>query len=110
MAPTANRLRHLIREEKDDVWEDVALKFRVPLKGGRQLPSRVLSPFVFCSETERKQVEKAILKRLDSTQVDVLVKRGNWDIFMREFNRLRRVKELVVKSRGKQNARASVPG
>ena len=50
----------------------MAVPFRVPLKGGRKLRTRVLNPLVFCSKTEKGTAEKNMLSRLGGTNVEVL--------------------------------------
>jgi hypothetical protein len=110
LAPSADRLKHTIREARKDAWGEMAIRHSVPLKGGRRLPTRVLNPFVFCTAKERQAVEASIDRRMTSSKIDVLVKRGNWREFLGEIKRRERMKEYVAKHRSKKAADGETSG
>jgi hypothetical protein len=107
LSPTANRLRHVIHEVQDDPWDNIAVRFRVPLKGGRSLRTHVLNPFVFCSKEERRSVERRIMARLESTKIDVLVKKDNARDLVEAIRKKERLAELAKRSREDRKANTS---
>jgi hypothetical protein len=103
LAPTADTLGHVIRETANDLWKEMAISFPVPLKGGRRLPTRVMNPWAFCSnEEERKRVRTITMRSLNSTKVDVLVKKGNARELFDKLERLEKRKALLEKYRAKK--------
>jgi hypothetical protein len=106
LAPTADRLKHVIREATNDRWREMAVSFAVPLKGGRRLPTHVLNPWSFCSsKDEQKRVRTITMRSLDSTKVDVLVKKGNAQELFDELDRLEKRKALLEKYRERTSAK-----
>jgi hypothetical protein len=102
LSPAANRLKHVIQEMPNDPWPEMVIQYKVPLKGGRRLPTRVLNPFFFCSPEERIAAEKNAMKRMDSSVVDVAVKRGNTRDLIAALDRRESLQKLKAKYRSKK--------
>jgi hypothetical protein len=104
LAPTAGRLEHLFRESRADEWQRLTLKYRIPLKGGQRLPTRALNPFALCSEVEQKKARQNLLRRMNSTRIDVSVKRGNAVRFFDTAETFQRYTDKRDKSKATQRA------
>jgi hypothetical protein len=109
LAPTARRLGHFLVEESGE-WSRLTVDYRIPLKGGQRLPTLALNPFTFCSGAEEKTARQNLLRRMDSTNIDVSVKRGNALRFFKAIDDDRFLKTRAAERRkAQQEAHGSKP-
>lgn len=101
LSPSAGRLKHVIREAKDDMWDEMTVRYPVPLKGGRVLPSSVLNPFCLCSPEERQLAKRNSLKSMTSSRIDVAVKRHHAQALYSRIEDRIRYRELRAKANEK---------
>jgi hypothetical protein len=107
LAPTAGRLPNDFHNETDHDWNRLTLDYRLPLKSGQRLPARVLNPFALCNATEQKKAQRNLLRQMDSTRIDVVVKRGNAVLLFKEIRRAAERAAMVAKYREKAKEKAA---
>jgi hypothetical protein len=106
LAPSANRMKEVITGSNGPKWSDMVFQYRVPLKGGRVFPTRVVKPFFSCSSAERKTAEANILHAMDAPQIDVAVKRGNAQAFFAAVRSREKTESLLRAARQKREGTA----
>jgi hypothetical protein len=76
LMPSADRLD--AAPYPPNAWDTMAFKYGVPLKGGRVIATTAISPFVDTLEVEeRRRIRSGYEAAMESSRVDVTVKRQN---------------------------------
>jgi hypothetical protein len=110
LAPSANRLKEVITDSNGPKWSEMVFEYRVPLKDGREIPTRVLNPFFSCSPSEKKAVRGNILHAMDAPVVDVAVKRGNALRFFNYVTSKEKTESFLKAARQKREKAATAGG
>jgi hypothetical protein len=90
LAPSAMELDY--SGWRNGFWGDVLVDYRVPLKDGRSILTKVVNPFALTSHgaEDFKQIRQNHSKAMKSGSVDVEVKRQNTEALFDHFERLSR--------------------
>jgi hypothetical protein len=90
LAPSAMRLDY--SGWRSGSWGDLLVDYRVPLKDGRSILTKVVNPFALTSHGagDFKQIRENYSKAMKADSVDVEVKRQNTEALFDHFERLSR--------------------
>jgi hypothetical protein len=100
LAPSAMRVGK-IEPDDDPEWSRMTFRYPVPLKDGRGIRTRVLSPFADCDPEERKKVQRRILRRMNDSRLDVVIKRNNTARFLESITGLERLRARAGERKSK---------
>jgi hypothetical protein len=102
LAPSAERLKHIIWLKSGVRWSDLIIRADVPLSDGRMVHMNVINPFALSDAAEAKIVRKNLLGSMGSDRLDVVLKRQNTNRFFRAIDaatRLAAFKKKMVPRR-----------